>query len=67
MHTSYFAKVAFLASSDRGIQRSLYFKTTHETKKLWSYVAGGLKIKVIKHRKFALWDHIKWSYKQGWS
>ncbi len=29
------------------IQWSLYFKTTHGTKKIWSYIAGGLKIKVI--------------------
>ncbi len=29
------------------LQRSLYFKTTHGTKKIWSYIAGGLKIKVI--------------------
>ncbi len=26
---------------------TLYFKTTHGTKKMWSYIAGGLKIKVI--------------------
>ncbi len=29
------------------LQWSLYFKTTHGTKKMWSYIAGGLKIKVI--------------------
>ncbi len=29
------------------VQWSLYFKTTHETKKMWSCIAGGLKIKVI--------------------
>ena len=29
------------------VQWSLYFKTAHETKKMWSYIAGGLKIKVI--------------------
>ncbi len=29
------------------IQWSLYFKTTHGTKKMWSNIAGGLKIKVI--------------------
>ncbi len=29
------------------IQWSLYFKTTHGTKKRWSYIAGGLNIKVI--------------------
>ncbi len=28
-----------------------HFKTTHGTKKMWSYIAGGLKIKVIWHRK----------------
>ncbi len=27
------------------IQWSLYFKTTHGTKNVWSYIAGGLKIK----------------------
>ncbi len=36
------------------IQWSLYFKTTHGTKKMWSYIAGGLKIKVIYHRKLTL-------------
>ncbi len=29
------------------IQWSLYFKTTHGTKNIWYYIAGGLKIKVI--------------------
>ncbi len=29
------------------LQWSRYFKTTHGTKKLWSYIAGGLKIMVI--------------------
>ncbi len=29
------------------MQWSLYFKTTHGIKKMWSYIAGGLKIKVI--------------------
>ncbi len=29
------------------IQWSLYFKTANGTKKMWSYIAGGLKIKVI--------------------
>ncbi len=29
-------------------QRSFYFKTTHGTKKMWSYIAGGLIIKVIE-------------------
>ncbi len=26
---------------------SLYFRTTHGTKKMWSFIAGGIKIKVI--------------------
>ncbi len=29
------------------VQWSLYFKTTHGTKKMWSYIADGLKMKVI--------------------
>ncbi len=29
------------------VQWSLYSRTTHGTKKMWSYIAGGLKIKVI--------------------
>ena len=29
------------------VQWSLYFKTTHGTQKMWSRIAGGLKIKVI--------------------
>ena len=29
------------------IQWSLYFKPTHGTKKMWSYTAGGLELKVI--------------------
>ncbi len=37
--------------SSQYIQWSLYFKTTHRTKKMWSYIAGGPKIKVIYHRK----------------
>ena len=32
------------------VQWSLYFKTTHGTKKMWSSIAGG-KIKVIYDRK----------------
>ncbi len=28
-------------------QWSLYFKTTHGAKKMWSYIAGGRKRKVI--------------------
>ena len=33
------------------LQWSLYFKTTHGTKNMWFYIAGGIKIKVILHRK----------------
>ncbi len=29
------------------VQWSLCFKTTHGTKRMWYYIAGGLKIKVI--------------------
>ena len=29
------------------LQWSLYFKTPHGTKKMWSYIAGGLKIRVF--------------------
>ncbi len=29
------------------IQWSLYFKTTHETKTMWSYIAGGLILQVV--------------------
>ncbi len=35
------------------IQWSLYFKTTHGTKKMWSYITGGLKIKVYVTQKIA--------------
>ncbi len=41
-----------IQSKGDNIQRLLYFKTTHGTKKMWSYIAGGLKIKVIQHRKW---------------
>ncbi len=45
------SNLILLGSSDSdltvSIQWSLYYKTTHETKKMWSYIAGGLKIKVI--------------------
>ncbi len=34
------------------IQWSLYFKTTHATKKMWSYIEGHLT------QKGALWDQI---------
>ncbi len=30
------------------VQRSLYFKTNHGTMKMWSYIAGGLKLKGCK-------------------
>ncbi len=36
-----------LLTTEGLLQRSLYFKTTHGTKKMGSYIAGGLKIKVI--------------------
>ncbi len=32
---------------ERDVQWSLYFKTTHGTKKMWSYIVGGFNIKVI--------------------
>ncbi len=41
------------------VQWSLYFKTTHGTRKLWSYIAGGLKGHLAQ--KIALWDQIKQS------
>ncbi len=41
------------------IQCSLYFKTTHGTKKKWSYIAGGPKIKTTHGTKK------KWSYIAG--
>ncbi len=34
--------------------------------KMWSYIASGLKIRVIKHKK-NFGDQIKWFYNQGWS
>ncbi len=49
------------------VQWSLYFKATHGTKKMWSYIAGGPKIKGLLTQKIVLWDQIKWSYNQGWS
>ncbi len=36
-----------LLSLTSGKQWSIYFKTTHGTQKMWPYIAGGLKIKVI--------------------
>ncbi len=43
------------------LQWSLYFKTTCGTKKMWSYIAGGLK-KGNLTKKIAFWEQIKWSY-----
>ncbi len=40
------------------------------TKKMWSYIAGGLKDQLpqnIGPKNIALWDQIKQSYNQGWS
>ncbi len=34
------------ALASYAVEWSLYFKTTHGTKKMWYYIAGGLKIKV---------------------
>ncbi len=34
---------------------------------MWSYIAGGLKIKVILTLKSAFWDQIEQSYNQGLS
>ncbi len=63
----YIAQVShFHHFSMQHVQWSLFFKTTHGTKKMWSYIAGGLKIKVIYlTQKIALWDQIKQSYNQG--
>ncbi len=33
------------------MQLSLYFKTIHGIMEMWSYIAGGLKIKVQQHTK----------------
>ncbi len=41
-----------LASLSMSLQWSLHFKTTHGTKKKGSYIAGGLKIKVIKNTEW---------------
>ncbi len=40
-------KAWFRPPKGKYIQWSLYFKTTHGTKKMWSYIAGGLKVKVL--------------------
>ncbi len=34
------------------------FKTSHGTKKMWSYIACGLKIKVISCIKLPLWTKL---------
>ncbi len=39
--------ISIRANTVSTVQWSLYLKTTHGTKKMWSYIAGGLKIKVI--------------------
>ncbi len=54
-----------LLCTEANVQWSLYFKTTHRTKKMWSYIAGGLKGHLIQ--RIALWEQIKQSYNQGWS
>ncbi len=49
------------------VQWSLYFKTTHGALKMWPYITGGLKIKVLlvhKNDKTAFWDQTRWSYNQ---
>ncbi len=49
-HTDLYTVTVWANQGSYVIQGSLYFKTTHGTKKMWSYIAGGLKIKVIYHR-----------------
>ncbi len=49
------------------IQWPVYFKTIHGTKKMWSYIAGGLKIKGHLTQSCTLDPNPTWSYKQGWS
>ncbi len=44
---SFCGNVPVTVNSGTVLQWSLYFKTTHGTKKMWSYMAGSLKIKVI--------------------
>ncbi len=44
LHMSYYLSIH--------VQWSLYFKTAHGAKKMWSYIAGGLKIKVLQHTKW---------------
>ncbi len=46
------------------VQQSLYFKTTHGTMKMWSYIAGAVKKGSVVH-KFAHWDQNRWPYNQG--
>ncbi len=43
----YYYVLSIVQSEIKLLQWSLYFKTTHVTKKKWSYIASGLKIKVI--------------------
>ncbi len=55
LHAAYSIKITFYFDMSHvghfpyisSIQWSLYFKTTHGTKQMWSYITGGLKIKVI--------------------
>ncbi len=42
-----FMRTLFTMMAKYRLQWSLHFKTTHGTKKMWSYIAGGLKRKVI--------------------
>ena len=44
--------------------KSFYFKTIHETMTMWSYIAGGLNLKVQFVHKIALWDQSRWSNNQ---
>ncbi len=43
----YYYVLSIVQSEIKLLQWSLYFKTTHVTKNKWSYIASGLKIKVI--------------------
>ena len=54
--------------TQNSLRKFLYLKTTHGTKTMWSYIAGGLKITVLYlAQKKSLWDKIKRSYDEGWS
>ena len=48
------------------IQWSLYFKITHGTKKMWSYVAGVLNMKVISNTEWHFGSKLGGLH-QGWS